>query len=918
MPGQSMDLTTNLHGRDVSLSKTTRQAERELRRLEKQQIATEQAMEQLGRGFAVAGAAILGGLGLAAKAAIDWESAWAGVVKTVDGSPEQMAALEEELRDLATVLPATHQEIASVAEAAGQLGIERESIADFTRTMVDLGETTNLTADQAATAMARIANIMQTPQAEIDRLGAALVALGNDGASTEAEIVEMALRIAGAGQQIGLTESQVLAFANALSSVGINAEAGGSSISRVMINIASSVQAGGDELKLFAAVAGQSTDEFKAAFEEDAANAIVTFIEGLGRMQASGQDVFGVLDTLGLSEIRVRDALLRAAGAGDLFRTSLETGSRAWEENAALTEEANKRYQTTAARLEIARNQLVDFAIDIGGTFLPVLASAAEQVGNIVELFQALPGPVKTAAAALAAAAGAFSLLAGGLLIVGPRIAAFQRSVGDLPGRIQPFARGIGRTASILTGPWGLALGAGITVLGIFANSHAKAQAQVKELTEAIIADSGALGENTRAKIANRLETDGILEAAQRFGIDAETMTDALLGNAEALDTVRDALAPTTEDMNALGSETQKGTLLASENGQAWSKVSGALEVIPGQLGEARESAERVGQAMGDQTEATDTVKGATEEYGAAVDATRQELEDQRTEAEKLKEALDALNEANREGIRAQIGWEEAIDAVDKALKDNGRTLDITTEKGRTNMEALLALADAANTDAQARVNQTNKINDGIAILEDHRTKLIAEAIQFGMTREEAKAFADQVLRIPKKAETEISTPGAKPSMQNLDDVKAAAQAIARTWTATVRANTNPAITAIRGLIGQFRNMTINLFPFLGGAHGGLITGPGGPTDDRIPALLSNGEFVIRAAAVDHFGPEFFAALNAMRLPQFQAGGLVRPDASTRTGIAAGIHVDQVVVKAFSDRFSLRQVQEDLAMRGVS
>ncbi len=46
-------------------------------------------------------------------------------------------------------------------------------------------------------------------------------------------------------------------------------------------------------------------------------------------------------------------------------------------------------------------------------------------------------------------------------------------------------------------------------------------------------------------------------------------------------------------------------------------------------------------------------------------------------------------------------------------------------------------------------------------------------------------------------------------------------------------------------------------------AMGGPVFGPGGPTDDLIPAMLSNGEFVVRAAAAERIGMENLAMMNA-------------------------------------------------------
>ncbi|WP_342080824.1 phage tail tape measure protein, partial [Enterococcus faecalis] len=412
-------------------------------------ISSGQKMEKVGgaltKGITLP---ILAGAAAVTTAAVKWESDFAGVKKTndevVDSTGKVVYSykdLENGLRGLAKELPSSHTEIANVAEAAGQLGIKTKNVVGFTKTMIDLGESTNMSAEEAATALARLANITGMPQTEFDKLGSVIVDLGNNFATTESEITAMGLRLAGAGHQVGMSEAQIMGFAAALSSVGIEAEAGGSAFSKVMVQMQLAVEKGtgafseleqiangagytigevgqavlngGKPLKTmasnlgmnskalskmykeadksktsledFASVAGMSGEQFAKAFKEDASGAIIKFVEGLGKTKEHGQSAISVLDEMGITEVRLRDSLLRAAGASDVFKSAVDRGTKAWGQNTALTEEANKRYETTESQLKMLKNEAVDVGITFGGPLVKALRDVLQATKPMIK-----------------------------------------------------------------------------------------------------------------------------------------------------------------------------------------------------------------------------------------------------------------------------------------------------------------------------------------------------------------------------------------------------------------------------------------------------------------------------------------------------------------------------------------------------
>jgi len=345
-------------------------------------------MQNVGKAMTVAVTLpIIAGAAGSVKAFSDMETAMRGVSKTTELTETEFEAMQKAILNMSREMPVAATEIASVAEVAGQLGVEKDRLLDFTETMVMLGTSTNMSSEEAATALARLANITGMPQTEFDRLGSTVVDLGNNLATTEQEIVDMGLRLAGTGSQIGLTEHQIMALAGAMSSVGIQAEAGGTAMSTVMQKINTAVLSGSEEVGSFAKVAGVSAQEFAKTWESDPQTAILSFISGLGDLNEEGVDTVTLLDELGISGIREVDTLNRLSGASDILANSFNLANGAWHENTALTNEAQEAWGTMASQAQILWNAVKELGITIGAVLAPAISSIVGWATRIIQSF---------------------------------------------------------------------------------------------------------------------------------------------------------------------------------------------------------------------------------------------------------------------------------------------------------------------------------------------------------------------------------------------------------------------------------------------------------------------------------------------------------------------------------------------------
>ena len=323
-----------------------------------------------------------------AKFAIDFEDSFAGVKKTVDATPEQLSKIKQGIIDLSTTgidgrgaIPQTTTELNELAAAGGQLGISQENIIDFTEVMAQMGSATNLVGEEGAATLARFQNVMGVGQNEIRNIGSAIVDLGNHSATTESEIAEMALRMGKYGSSVRMSAADVLGYSAALSSLGIEAQMGGSAIGRTWLSIETAVASGGEGLTKFAKYSGKSAEEFKEQWNTDSSGAFNGLLKGL----QSAENLTVALDDLGINNTQDIQAMMALVNGYDLVTESVNRSNTAYKENTALQEEFNAKNETTASQMQIAKQNIIEAARGIGETMLPSIKDASTTVADFAK-----------------------------------------------------------------------------------------------------------------------------------------------------------------------------------------------------------------------------------------------------------------------------------------------------------------------------------------------------------------------------------------------------------------------------------------------------------------------------------------------------------------------------------------------------
>lgn len=401
------DYTGRMNNLEKELANVQIQADGVIQRIngigtQKQIISLEslgKSLSTVGREFTVISNATrqlskraLAGLGNMVNSASEFETAMAGVSKVLSDEELEKAGLTIEdianaIRQMSKDIPATTTEIASIAEMAGQLGISADRIMDFSRVIADLGVATNISGGEGAKDLAQFLNIVGDSDAQhISNLASAIVALGNNSATTEDDILKMSKTLASAGTAIGLTQQEILALSTAMSSAGISASVGGNNLSKVLNAIDKAVGSGKyKEILPWAKQAGMSVANFKKAWNNMPIAVIKNLFDGLAEGNEKGKAFGTMLDSLDIKDMRTADVMRRLALSVENLDTYIDLSNVSWEENTALTTEAQKRYETFDSKMQMFSNSLKDLYITLGDKILPILTPIIDKTKEFFE-----------------------------------------------------------------------------------------------------------------------------------------------------------------------------------------------------------------------------------------------------------------------------------------------------------------------------------------------------------------------------------------------------------------------------------------------------------------------------------------------------------------------------------------------------
>lgn len=347
------------------------------------------AMVKMGRRFSILVGAPLAALGgKAYQTAKDYETALVNLAVAAEKPVEEMGALDEQIKSLTERIPLGYIEITNLMATLARAGVAEKDLVDVVEVMAMLGATTDVSAEQSAAALIKFMNNTNLSADKMDELASVLFELGRASVATGAEIFDMAEKMAATGGLAGFTAQDILALATAFSSMGIDAEAGGTSASKLMKRMQLAAETGKD-IEDYTKVMGISAKQFTEAWASDPAKTMISFFDSLSK---GGIDtsVLANLEEMGLTEIRLSRLIAAAASNPRFFTEMLTIADKAFNDTSGILKATEDVYNTQQSKQDIALNKIENTSADAGENIVDIVQPIIEKVSELVGEFAKL------------------------------------------------------------------------------------------------------------------------------------------------------------------------------------------------------------------------------------------------------------------------------------------------------------------------------------------------------------------------------------------------------------------------------------------------------------------------------------------------------------------------------------------------
>lgn len=774
----------------------------------------------------------------------------------------------------------------SASEAAGGIkelakaGVDTQAIINGGLTgALSLAATDNIEVAKAAEIAASAMTQFKLSGEEVPHI-ADLLAAGAGKAQGGVEDLGMALNQSGlVANGVGLTIEETTGALTAFAAAGLTGSDSGTSFKTMLQSLTPNSKQ-----------AAELMDELGIS-AYDAQGQFVGMSEYAGILQGALKDMSDEQRQATLKTIFGSDAV-RAANV--LYEEGAD-GIQKWED---AVNDAGYAAETAAAM----QDNLAGDLEKLGGSFDTVFLQSGSAANDILrELVQTaegfidiignLPQPVLATGGIITGIAGGAALAGGALVTFIPRLRDTRDALRDLApegtraGRalegvskgMRGAARAAGAAGAIMTAGVGLAKLAELSYTGdlIAGTGH------VADGIQRIVNDAPGAGAALDSMFKNRngdgitREIDGINSAidylfaddpGQKFNRWGQDVVNSLTG-------IRGGKQIAEETFGGIDAELANlvNSGSADDAAEAFGQVQDRLRAA----GVSAEDAAYLFPAYSDAlNRASAESQGATEgsaELTTALDEVGVSAEGVVEDMEAFLDILFAAGVITRDERAAMRDYEAAIDEISASIEQNGRTLDVSTEKGRANQAAFDGLAASGQAYVEALAAGGATEEELQAAMSSTYESLITAAGQFGITGEAADKMAREVMGIPEDVKVESWMSEA--AKKTAEETKAAVDAVdgktAHVWI-TTHENSIYSETHVSSGRGGTGGQTK--------ATGGAIFGPGSGTSDDVPIWASNGEHMLTAKEVQLMGGhdavyQFRASLQAGSIRGHATGG---------------------------------------------